>query len=327
MALTPIDEQHALQIQAGTIGRKAGHAFEDEITKRINELPKPYRPCDIPGAESHVFSGKPEIHLLNYICSRRGVNELTDIVALSTGALATSEEGKNWLEINGVVVRRCKSDIILTFTDSDENEFSVGVSSKQCNKPKPTNAQLFCSTAFAFCQMLRNARIPVSINAERSLRQLCGDRGFRPLDDRKRMKGRVIDPTHYFWEETDAKGRAEFERLFAKKQNEITRLLLQKAYLDDPFTPDFLLHKTKRADSLEQTQIALYSIDELVELSRNYAGFHLREYSVNKGSHRDPPGVKHLAPRFGIVQMQRLGNKQNATQLQFNLKAGYFYKI
>ena len=38
MALNPIDELHAAQIQAGILGRKAGHAFEDAIAAEINSL-------------------------------------------------------------------------------------------------------------------------------------------------------------------------------------------------------------------------------------------------------------------------------------------------
>ena len=43
MALEPVDERHALQIQAGTLGRKAGHSFEDTITARINATSFPMR--------------------------------------------------------------------------------------------------------------------------------------------------------------------------------------------------------------------------------------------------------------------------------------------
>ena len=49
--------------------------------------------------------------------------------------------------------------------------------------------------------------------------------------------------------------------------------------------------------------------------------------NVATGDPADLPGVKHLAPRFGIVQMQRGGQKQHPDQLQFNLEAGYFYKL
>lgn len=97
--------------------------------------------------------------------------------------------------------------------------------------------------------------------------------------------------------------------------------------MEDPFVPDFLIHKTKAAPAWGQTEVAIYSVDELVDLSHRYHGFETKEYSVRKGSYRDPPGYTHLAPRFGIVQMQRGGQAQHPEQLQFNLEAGYFYKI
>jgi hypothetical protein len=65
----------------------------------------------------------------------------------------------------------------------------------------------------------------------------------------------------------------------------------------------------------------------LVELSYNYCKFEKKKYSVRKGSYKDPEGVQHDAPRFGIVQMQRGGQTQHPEQLQFNLQAGYFYNI
>jgi hypothetical protein len=103
--------------------------------------------------------------------------------------------------------------------------------------------------------------------------------------------------------------------------------LYQKAYLDDPFAPDFLLHKTRLSTSWNATEIAVYGIDELIRLSSAYGGFSKKAYSVNKVSHIDPPGVRHDAPRFGIIQMQRGGQAQHPAQLQFNLEARYFYRI
>jgi hypothetical protein len=97
--------------------------------------------------------------------------------------------------------------------------------------------------------------------------------------------------------------------------------------LNDPFVPEYVLHKTKKAPSWDKTEIAIYAIDELIELSREYQGYCTRPYSVKKGSYKDPIGVTHLAPRFGIIQMQRGGQAQHPEQLQFNLEAGYFYKI
>ena len=70
----------------------------------------------------------------------------------------------------------------------------------------------------------------------------------------------------------------------------------------------------------------IFSLDEFIQLSHNYGPFTFRKYKVNKGRYKEPKSVEHLAPRFGIVQMQRGGQKQHPTQLQFNLKAGYFYR-
>jgi hypothetical protein len=327
MALKPVDEQHALQIQAGTLGRKTGHDFEDNLTSRLNSLPTPRLIDEFPALEKHLFTDKPEFSVLRYICSRKEVTKLDKITAISTGTLATSEAGKKWLDVNGVKVSRYKSDIILTLKPTNEADITVGISTKQCNNRNPTNAQLYFTTARGFCNLLRNNGIKISEKGEIALRQFCGDEGFRPLDSPDLLTNRQSDPRRFFWEEMNSEGRVELENLLTQKQDEVTRLLLQKAYLDDPFAPDFILHKTKRAESWDKTEVALYTIDELAELSRKYAGFALEPYSVKKGSYRDPEGIRHLAPRFGIVQMQRGGQSQHPTQLQFNLKAGYFYKI
>ena len=325
MALNPIDAIHALQIQAGTIGRKAGHAFEDTITNEINTLDYPYAPNKLGG--KHVHSGDPALLLLSAIAEGEGIGVVTKAVALSTGALATSEEGKSWLNVNGVAVNRCKSDLVLTLHADYGRVLTVGVSTKQCNNPSPTNAQLFFTTATAFTGLLQANNIPVSQKAVVALKEFCGDVGFRPLDSEARLQGRLSDPRRYFWEEVDPTGRKEWELLFGTNQNDITRLLLQKAYLNDPFVPTYVLHKTKKALTWKTTEVAIYSVDDLISLSAAYQGFEIKAYSVKKGSHKDPAGVSHLAPRFGIVQMQRGGQAQHPTQLQFNLEAGYFYKI
>ena len=326
MALTPIDETHALQIQAGTLGRKAGHAFEDGITEKINSLDYPLKMPN--SAPPHVSIGDPGISLLHHISAFYQSFVIESAVAISTGALATSEEGKKWLTVNGVRVKRCKSDLILTikFADSDV-ECTVGVSTKQCNNKTPTNAQLFFTTARGFANLLNSNGFQVSEVAVNALRQFCGDVGFRPLDNESDLEGRLSDPRRYFWEEINQDGRDEWEVIFSGRQDEVTRLLLQKAYLEDPFSPDLLLHKTKKAVAWDQAETAIYTIDQLIALSRRYGGFWTKPYSVRKGSYKDPAGVRHQAPRFGIVQMQRGGQQQHPEQLQFNLEAGYFYKI
>jgi len=325
MALKPLNEAHALQIQAGIMGRKTGHTFEEDIAQEINSFDYPLDIVDL--GDGHVFQGSPATLCLRYIAERKKIKRIVKASALSTGTLATSEEGKKCLSIGGTNITRCKSDIVITITDDNGKSQTIGVSTKQCDTKRPTNAQLYFTTARGFANLLQSNGIAVSNNAARGLRQFCGDLGFRPIDDPASLKDRPTDPRRFFWEEIDLKGRVELECIFAKRQKEISRLLLQKAYLDDPFIPDYLLHKTKHSDSWQTTEIALYSIAELIILSLAYQGFVTKSYSVKKGSYKDPPGITHHAPRFGIIQMQRGGQQQHPEQLQFNLEAGYFYKI
>ena len=312
MALTPNDSKHALQIQAGILGRNTGHNFEVDLATQINKLPVPISQKPSP---KNLITGMPELSIAKKALVFLQWDKCDKIEAVALGTLATANEGKQWLSIHGVIVKACKSDILLTLYKGKQIE-TVGVSVKQCNNKEPTNAQLYFTTAKAFCNLLINNGIPVSNRAIDALRQFCGDDGFRPLDNPTILKHRKSDPRRFFWEEIDLKGRIELEQIFTKYQNKITGLLLQKAYLNDPFTPQILIHKTK---SITPPEYALYTIDELVSLSKKYAGFEKRKYTRK--------GVQHDAPRFGIVQMQRGGQKQHPTQLQFNLQAKYFYKI
>lgn len=325
MALTPIDQAHALQIQAGTLGRKAGHAFEDDIAARINGYSYPMRLENASGR--HLAAGDPALLLINYIARYLRSEGLVSAIAISTGALATSEEGQKWLSINGANVRRCKSDLVVTVVLSNGETKTVGISTKQCNNRTPTNAQLYFTTARGFTKLLRDNNVNVSDDALNGLRRFCGDAGFRPSDFPNEVEGRRIDPRRYFWEEMPQHVQQEWARILTASQDHVTRLLLQKAYIDDPFVPDFLIHKTRASSSWDKTEVAIYAIEELITLSHLYQNFATREYSVRKGSYRDPQGYSHLAPRFGIVQMQRGGQEQHPEQLQFNLEAGYFYKI
>jgi hypothetical protein len=307
------------------IGRKAGHAFEDAICSQIHGLDYPFVAAPLFGR--HLFQGDPARLILSYFLRHFDAAGLRSAVAISTGALATSEDGRQWLQINGANISRCKSDIVITLTFLDGNIATIGVSTKQCNNPKPTNAQLYFTTARGFSKLLRENGIGVSDGAVEALRQFCGDVGFRPLDNPATVADRQVDPRRYFWEELPDQSRLEWETILRDNQGQITRLLLQKAYMDDPFVPDFVVHKAKRAPFWDQTEVAIYAVDELVDLSRAYQSFTTKPYSVRKGAYRDPAGVTHLAPRFGIVQMQRGGQKQHPEQLQFNLEAGYFYRL
>ena len=275
----------------------------------------------------HLSTGNPGELLLNYIAQSTDMRVVESATAVSTGALATSEDGAQWLSVNGISLHRTKSDVIVTIHGPSDVSRVHGISVKHCNNRTPTNAQVFFTTATAFCAMLEGAGIEVSENACLALRQFCGDVGFRPIDDERAMLNRDIDSRRYFWEEVNDQGRRHWQHILSEHQDDTTRLLLQEAYPDDPFVPQFLLHKTKKADSWASTEVAIYAFDELIQLSRDYSGFCTKSYSVNKGSFRDPKGIKHHAPRFGIVQMQRGGQQQHPNQLQFNLQAGYFYKI
>ena len=323
MALTPTNSAHALQIQAGTNGRREGHEFEFQLAERINRLSI----NDILHSPKHslnVFKGDPVTTLVNKAIAFLGLKHFERIEAIALGALATAEEGKNWLQVHGIPVKACKSDVLITFYNAGMHA-TVGISIKQCTKATPTNAQLYFTTATAFVNLLLRNGIPVSDTALIALKQFCGDPGFNPVDNGTSSR-RLTDPRRYFWEEINPAGKTELENIFTIYQDKITRLLLQKAYIDDPFIPDLLIHKTKLIPTGDQ-EYALYTIDELVTLSNQYAGFEKKSYSVKKGQYKDPIGVQHEAPRFGIVQMQRGGQKQHPTQLQFNLQAGYFYKI
>lgn len=68
------------------------------------------------------------------------------------------------------------------------------------------------------------------------MKQFCGDVGFRPSDDNS-ITNRLTDPRRFFWEEINQEGKNEHEQIFTDYQDEITRLLLQKAYLNEPFIP------------------------------------------------------------------------------------------
>lgn len=322
MALKPINIQHAVQIKAGTEGRKSGHKFEDDLADLINNISTR---IDIIDSSHNVVKGDPSEYLVQKALSVIGWDYCDEVRAIPLGSLATAEDGKKWLDVNGVTITACKSDILLTLSKNGET-VTVGVSVKQCNTKSPTNAQLYFTTAQAFCNLLRNNSIPITNNALEALKQFCGDDGFRPENDKVLSKNRQTDPRRFFWEEIHPTGKIELEELFTTKQDEITRLLLQKAYLNDPFSPELLIHKTKKISSGPQ-EYAIYSIEELINLSKKYANFNKKPYSVRKGSYKDPIGVLHEAPRFGIVQMQRGGQQQHPTQLQFNLQAGYFYKL
>ena len=311
------------QIDAGAKGRKRGHSYENELASKINTTSMPYSKSKSMNGVIHV--GSPVVILLDKILEYLNWNFCDKVEAYATGKLATSENGDKEILIEGQAITSAKSDVILVLYKEDEKKV-VGVSVKQCNNKTPTNAQVFFSTATAFYNLVTANDMQLSPNALKAMRQFCGDSGFRPLDNFD-CSNRIPTPERYFWEEIDTEGRSEWEVLFTNHQDDVTRLLLQKAYLNDPFPPEIILHKTKKAQSFENQEIAVFTMDQFIELSRKYSPFTYSSYRVKKGSHKEPEGISHQAPRFGVIQMQRGGQKQHPTQLQFNLKAGYFYDL
>lgn len=273
--------------------------------------------------ESYVETGKPEIILLNKILNYLDWDSCSSVDVYFTGRLATAEDGEKEITIGNVSIKESKSDIIIKLSSGNGEERVIGVSVKQCNNKTPTNAQVYFSTATAFYNTVVANGYDLSANALVAMKQFCGDAGYRPCDNGN-CKNRIYTPERYFWEEIDPKGRAEWENLFTEHQDDITRLLLQKGYKYDPFPPEIIIHKTKKAKP-DNEEVAIFSMQEFIRLSREYSSFEFNKYRVKKGSHKEPEGVEHLAPRFGVIQMQRGGQKQHPTQLQFNLKAGYFY--
>ena len=309
------------QIEAGVQGRKRGHSYESVIAKRLNEQQMPY--TKINSVMPYLVNGRPEVILLDKILYFLNWDECSCLQAYSTGRLATAENGAKEVYIDGVSIRECKSDVIVKLTNQHGESKIVGVSVKQCNNATPTNAQVFFSTASAFYRLVVSHGFNLSENALTALRQFCGDIGYRPIDAGD-CSSRISTPERYFWEEINVEGKREWEKLFTVHQDDITRILLQKGYVGDPFPPQIILHKTKKSTSSDE-EIAIFTMDEFISLSHQYSPFGYSTYRVKKGSHKEPEGIEHLAPRFGVIQMQRGGQKQHPTQLQFNLKAGYFY--
>lgn len=322
MALKARDTIHQQQIKAGTIGRKKGHKFESLLTDAINN-------CNISAIDSisaeskHLFRGNPAVLLLQYIAKSKNV-KIQKAHAWWLGGLATSGDGDVIKDHRGNPITKCKSDVLIEI-ESNKGSFRTGVSVKTCSKKFPTNDQMYFTTAAAFCKLLEDNRIPVTDAAKVGMSQFCGDPGYRPMDmlSETRLAARKSDPRRFYWEELSEAARADWQEIFTKHQDDISRLLFQKAYKSDPYPPDFLLHQTVKYDSFEQCPVAIFTIDEIVRQSRLYSEYALTSYRIRKGTYKNDPH-EHLAPRFGFIQFQRGGQKQHPTQLQFNLKAGYF---
>lgn len=310
------------QQDAGRSGRNRGHRFEKDLARDIplvltEELPNR-------GPERrHLVTGKPAEELLAYISNAEGLRDIRFVRAWWTGGLATSGLGDRLIGAGKEAVNRTKSDVVVEIGHG-EGERLVGIGVKTCFNAKPTNAQLYFGTATSFCRLLRENSLAVSDEMETELRKFCGDAGYRPKDSTSGDISRKSDPSRWYWEELQPKPRRHWEELFTDANAEVARALLQKAYNDDPIEPSYLLHLRHATELPDDWPLAIYSIDEFVNYNVLEGGFSTREYIIRKGRFKDDPSI-HLAPRFGVIQFQRGGQRQHPTQLQFNLKAGYFH--
>lgn len=322
MAQTPTSKAHSKQIKAGTTGRNKGHKFESLLAAEINKLNGTvFSPTN---NESHLLQGNPAYNLLQYISNNQNI-VIESVQASWLGGLATSGLGDAITDESGNPITKSKSDVLIKIK-TPNNTKTIGISVKTCNKKNPTNDQMFFTTARAFCQLLINNGINVSVAATTGLSMFCGDVGYRPIDCMRKdeLRTRISDPNRYYWEETSQESRNAWRDIISTNQDKISLLLFQKAYKEDPFPPEYLLHQTVKYADFKDCETAIFSMNEIITLSKMHSGFILSEYFIRKGTYKNDKNP-HLAPRFGFIQFQRGGQKQHPTQLQFNLKSGYFY--
>ena len=324
MAQNPASKAHSKQIEAGTVGRKKGHRFEALLAAEINKLNgTAFTPAK---NASHLLLGNPAQSLLQYISNNQNI-VIQSVKASWLGGLATSGLGDAITDDNGRPITKSKSDVLLRIQTPKEAK-TIGISVKTCNKKHPTNDQMYFTTARAFCQLLSDNGIHISEEAAAGLSMFCGDVGSRPADcmSKEALAARNLDPNRYYWEEICQKAQDDWKEIFSSNQEKISLLLFQKAYKDDPFPPEYLLHQTVKYSDFNECETAIFSMNEITALSKMHSGFVLSEYYIYKGANRNKD-IPHLAPRFGFIQFQRGGQKQHPTQLQFNLKSGYFYTL
>ena len=321
MTQTAIDEAHAAQILAGSAGRDLGHGFEADVVTAINILGRePFAPTE---DQRHIVTGFPGVEALAFVCRDLGLRRIDRAAAWWVGGLATSGSGDRTVGSRRVRVDKSKSDVVIEVAYGNRTELR-GVSIKKCGAPRPTNAQMYLATASSFCALLRGRGIAVSQGAEDALRGFCGDPGFRPSDAGGRAD-RLVDTRRWFWEEMPAAAFDEWGRILGDNQPLVTDTLLRAAYPGDPIPPDYLMHQRYGVvPGMEgRTPLAIFRIEQLVRYSCGAKGVEMRPYRIHKGSFKDDPN-EHMGPRFGFIQMQRFGNRQHPTELQFNLEADYF---
>lgn len=327
MALNAENEQHGYQIKAGIQGRLKGHRFEAAVSAELDHLDLTQIDYLAELTDVNIYQGNPAAALVTHI-SRDKKKQAARLKAYWLGGLATAGQGAELKNDEGEIITGSKSDIVIDLTYEDGNKETVGISVKSCKN----NAQVALTTSGAFCEMLRSNNILVSEDAEIGMKMFCGEAGYRPgdgyvpADSSNVPSPRTARPERWYWEELPTRIQEEWKQLLTDYQDEITILILQKAnaYKTDKFRPSYILHECKRHTDINDCQAAVMSMDEFAEYSRLYDRFGLKGKKISKGKYKGIDLAEHLYPHFGFLQFQPIGNKQNFSELQFNLKSNYY---
>lgn len=327
MALEPMNAGHLFQIQAGTKGRLKGHKFEERVTEELNRIDFMVDDLLIECHQPNIYNGNPARALVKHISWDKG-KRINRLKAYWLGGLATAGEGATVLNVNGERVTGSKSDILVDVSYHDGSNERIGVSVKACSN----NAQLALTTASAFCGMLRDRGIYISEDAEIGLKMFCGEDGYRPMDgylpkDISNIPcNRMARPERWYWEELSDPVKKEWETILSVNQVEITMMLLQcaRTYKTDSYKPSYILHECKRHIDINECEVAVMSVKEFAVYSQLFDSFGVKEQIVRKGRYKGIDLAVHQYPHFGFIQFQPIGNRQNFSELQFNLKAKYY---
>lgn len=327
MALIAENEQHGLQIEAGTQGRLKGHKFEAVVSEELNNLDITQTDYLVKLTDVNIYQGNPAAALVEHITVDRK-KQIERLKAYWLGGLATAGQGAELKNDDGEIITGSKSDIVVDVIYKNGEKETIGVSVKSCKN----NAQVALTTSGAFCDMLRSNDIPVSEDAEVGMKMFCGESGYSPGDgyvpeDISNIPSpRTARPERYYWEELPTRTQKEWMRLLTTYQDKITTLILQKAnaYKTDKFSPSFILHECKQHTDINDCQVAVMTMDEFAKYSRLYDTFGLKGKKVSKGKYKGIDLAEHMYPHFGFLQFQPIGNKQNFSELQFNLKSNYY---
>lgn len=330
MALKPKSEGHLFQIEAGTEGRLQGHKFEEIVTEELNDIDFMLGDTFIECVNPNVYHGNPADALVSHISKDKG-KQINRLNAYWLGGLATAGVGADILNENGEKITGSKSDILIDVEYDDGTNEKIGISAKACSN----NAQMALTTVSVFCGMLRENGIDVSEDAEVGLKMFCGEVGYRPIDgytpqDMSNVPSdRKARPDRWFWEELPNQVKQEWEKIFTENQLKITIMLLQcaKNYKTDSYKPTYILHECEKHRDIDDCKVAVMSVEEFAIYSQLFDSFGIKEKRISKGSYKGIDMAIHQYPHFGFIQFQPIGNQQNFSELQFNLKSKYYNKF